>query len=267
MNCNGKILDENGNLTDEVCGCAITAERTKKTFKNGTRREYNSYRCSNSTRQCSQRSKQHMKEVAGRNKVSYTPEEIEIIFEDIFKSFSFDELTCKRMKDWLWKEHFEEKSKNKTRLDELVSRKYQLEEFIEKSYEDKLSGSLSEKIWKTNTAKWSKERDLIASEIKAIEGSKDEYMHRGVELIELMQHSKIIYKRATPDRKRRLVELVSSNLLLADGSIEYHWNLPFNMLAIKGDFEKWRAQSPRYRTFFIRNPDFIVSDLSILQVA
>jgi len=46
-------------------------------------------------------------------------------------------------------------------------------------------------------------------------------MDRGVELIELMQHSEIIFKNATAEKKRKMVELVSSNLLLKDGSIEY----------------------------------------------
>ncbi len=66
-------------------------------------------------------------------------------------------------------------------------------------------------------------------------------MSRGVELIELMQRSENIYKTATPEKKRKMVELVSSNLLLADGTLEYDWKKPFDMLAINGKIENWRA--------------------------
>ncbi len=61
-----------------------------------------------------------------------------------------------------------------------------------------------------------------------------------VQLIELMQHAEIIFKNANPEKKRKMVELVSSNLLLKDGSLEYHWRKPFDMLAVKGALENWR---------------------------
>jgi hypothetical protein len=54
-----------------------------------------------------------------------------------------------------------------------------------------------------------------------------------------MQHAEIIFKNAIPEKKRKMVDLVSSNLLLADGTIEYRWRKPFDMLAVKGQEEKW----------------------------
>ena len=243
MNCNGELLDENGNTTDQICGCAITAEKIRRHYKNGTKQDFIYYRCSNSKsdQKCSQRDVTYMKEIVGR-KVSYDPEEIEVIFQDIFKSFSFDEVTCKRMKQYLWKEHFEHKTQDKSKVETLINRKEQLTQFIEKSYEDKLTGAISEDLWKMNNAKWAKEREKITSELNAIDNSKDEYMQRGVTLIELMQQSENIYKNASPEKKRKLVELVSSNLLLANGTLEYHWRLPFNMLAINGQKGKWHTR-------------------------
>jgi hypothetical protein len=79
-------------------------------------------------------------------------------------------------------------------------------------------------------------------EIDSLAEAKDEYMQRGVQLIELMQHSEIIFKNASADKKRKMVELVSSNLLLKDGTLEYHWRKPFDLLAIKGNLEDWRPQ-------------------------
>lgn len=58
-------------------------------------------------------------------------------------------------------------------------------------------------------------------------------------LIELMQKSEIIFKNATPDKKRKIVELVSSNLLLKDGTLAYHWRKAFDRLAMKGEKENW----------------------------
>jgi hypothetical protein len=154
-----------------------------------------------------------MKNVVGRN-VSYTQAEIETIFADMFKSFSFDEVTCQRMKQYLWDEHFEAKKTNTTRLNELQTRQLQLKTFIETAYEDKLNGKISEELWQQNTQKWESEREQILAELRSMNDSTDEYMQRGVTLIELIQHAEIIFKNATPEKKRKMVELVSSNLLL-----------------------------------------------------
>jgi DNA invertase Pin-like site-specific DNA recombinase len=84
LKCNGRILDENGNLTDQVCGCAITGEEKRKPLKNGTFRLFVYYHCSNTTKRCSQRDELYMKNI--RNKLSYRQEEIEKLFEPIFDS-------------------------------------------------------------------------------------------------------------------------------------------------------------------------------------
>jgi hypothetical protein len=97
-------------------------------------------------------------------------------------------------------------------------------------------------MWSRKNDSWVSEREKIEAELKNITDEKDEYMKVGVELIELMQHSEIIYKNASAEKKRRLVELVSSNLLLGDGSIEYQIKKPFNMLVLNGFFKKWRER-------------------------
>ena len=63
-----------------------------------------------------------------------------------------------------------------------------------------------------------------------------------VELIELMQQSEMIYKKATSEKKRQLVELVSSNLFLADGTLTYEWKEPFKYLVFE-DQKKPEASS------------------------
>ena len=79
-------------------------------------------------------------------------------------------------------------------------------------------------------------------------------MKVGVELIVLIQHSEIIYKHATSERKRRLVDLISSNLLLADGIVEYTIKKPFNYLIIKNENlsdEGGNKKAPTNQGFFI----------------
>jgi hypothetical protein len=50
-------------------------------------------------------------------------------------------------------------------------------------------------------------------------------------LIELIQHVGIIYKSATPEIKRRMLELVLSNNELSDGSIGFKIKKSFDFLS------------------------------------
>ena len=72
------------------------------------------------------------------------------------------------MEEWLWTEHKEEKKLDHSRRDKLQERQKELVNFIESSYEDKLTGKISEEIWKKNTSRWGSEKEKIATEIKSI---------------------------------------------------------------------------------------------------
>ncbi len=115
MKCGGKILDDNGKITDEICGCSITGERIKKKYKNGTVTYFNYYRCGNTTKNCSQRNKSYMKENFDR-RVSYRQAEIEDLFSSVFKRFTSEAAIYDLMSNFLRKEHFKSKSTHRKRI-------------------------------------------------------------------------------------------------------------------------------------------------------
>ncbi len=81
-------------------------------------------------------------------------------------------------------------------------------------------------MWLEKSRAWESEREQIIGDLRSLNDATDEYMHRRVQLIELMQHTEITFKNVTPEKKRRteepkIVELVSSNLLLKDGTFRF----------------------------------------------
>jgi hypothetical protein len=50
-----------------------------------------------------------------------------------------------------------------------------------------------------------------------LDGKKDDYIQRGVELIELVHDLENIYKSASAQKKRKIIEIVSSNHVLRSG--------------------------------------------------
>ena len=240
ITCDGYLMDEEGNLTDEKCGWAVTGDTTRKKHKDGTIKKHKYYHCGNNKGKCSQRNVKHMKEVADRRK-GYTPVEIENLFEEMFRPLAFTTDQVKWMQELLLSQH-KKKSKNYTKkLGALQKKKKMLESYMDKAYEDKLKGLITEEMWSSKNSRWMLENSQVTEELDQIDCDKREYIEEGINLIELAQHTESIYKSASPEVKRKLVEIVSSNRLLRDGSIEFYYRKPFNWLAEpKGCLEWWR---------------------------
>ncbi len=239
MRCGGRLLDSAGKETETLCGCAVTAEEKRKSLVDGSERTFHYYHCSRnkSDGHCSQRDTGFMKEI-GRH-VNYTEVEIEALFEAVFRPISFTPEVCAWMQDVLRKEHAEKSGTHRTQLSALQDRHKMLERYIDKAYEDKLLGTISEVHWRSQHAKWTKESDQIQSQIESFCTEKYDYIEKGVLLIELAQHTERIYKNATPDVKRKLVQIVSSNHVLRNGTIQFDYRKPFDVLAKSTPKENW----------------------------
>ncbi len=235
----GHLLDEHGRETDQVCGCSVTAEEKNKPLKDGTTKTYHYYRCSRnkSDGRCSQRDTKYMQEV-GRT-VSYAESEIEMLFEAVFRPFSWTPELVKRMQEILRAEHSQKSGDHKVHVASLRRRYEMLQTYMDKAYDDKLAGDLAPDQWREKNERWKREREEVKAKIDTLDEAKDEYIENGVLLIELAQHTEKFYKLATPEQKRQLVEIISSNRVLKDGSIEIDYRKPFDLLAVSGSEEKW----------------------------
>ncbi len=252
MKCGGNILDKNGQATDQVCGCAITAEVQNKKRKDGGYNEHIYWRCSNTTQPCSQRSREHMKSF---NLPMYLRQEaMEAMLEEMFSRLHFTEEDCKWMQEVLLQHHSEESQKHGHKLSALHSRLKMINRYVDESYTDKLEGKIAEELWRDKNEKWLRERDKINQELSSMEDQKQEYIEKGVLLIELAQRTVNVYRNAKPEIKRKLIDIVSLNLVLKNGTIEYHYRKPFDLLADSGkDGEWWRRRESNPGPQMIRN--------------
>ncbi|MBF0363232.1 MAG: recombinase family protein [Oligoflexia bacterium] len=237
IRCVGKILDENGQETDEECGCSLTGEIKSKKLKDGTITHYNYWHCSNTTRRCSQRDKEFM--YARNLKPYYSQSHLEEMLEKIFIPLHFTEEVCKWMQAVLLKEHKNKSKENEIRITTLNQRLSRITKFIGQAYEDKLLGNLPEDIWKKNNREWMLEQEQIKQELASICDDNHEYIEKGAHLIELARNTIKTYRSANSETKRKLVEIISSNHILVNGSIGYDYKKPFDVLAKMDDVGKW----------------------------
>ena len=239
MKCGGKILDEHGNETDEDCGCSITAEDKKKPLKEGGFNIHRYYRCgSRSTKNCSQRSRPFLKQ-HGKKFVSYTEENLEELFLQIVRPISFTKEQVEWMRQMLQKHHNEVSGTENQRLVKAQGRYQQVFQHRKIAYSDRLNGSITSEMWKEKDEELLEEQQELKAEMDAIEEGCDERVQQGIALIELLEGTEITWKNASKESKARIIKLLVSNLVLRNGSIEYHYKKPFDMLANSTGKEKW----------------------------
>lgn len=236
IKCGGRLLDDHGNETDIACGCAVTAEEQRKKLADGTVKVHVYYHCT-SLKRCSQRDRKYAANHAF--KLNHPETVIEGLLGDILAPLSFTPDVVKWMQDHLLNEHHEKSGDHRQQMAALRRRLEMLSQMIDRAYEDKVSGDLAATVWREKDAKWRAEREDIKAQINALDGKKDDYIHKGVELIELVHDLENIYKSATPNKKRRIIEIVSSNHVLIDGTLRFEYRKPFDLLARTASKEIW----------------------------
>lgn len=266
IKCDGRLLDENGVETEQVCGAAISCEEKRRKYKNGTEQRFYYYRCSRSTGQCSQQNAAFLK-THGRDKLNYTEGEIERLMQRLFSPMRFDEEVCRWMQEVLLEEHRTRSHDHKQQMAALRHREQMLHQYIDKAYEDKLKGLITEQMWREKNDGWRSQLLEVENQLRGLADLKDEYIQNGVLLIELAQRSESIYESAPPEKKRRMVEIVSSNLRLRNGTLCFEMKKPFDLL-VEGRFpEKWRTLVGEYRNFVLQERYFNYKEVRDLAVA
>jgi site-specific DNA recombinase len=241
LRCGGFLLDQDGKVTDIPCGVTITAEEKRKKLADGSIKRFYYYHCSRNSSShggCNQRNKGYMTSI-GRNRLNFSESEIEELFEVIVKPLSFTPEVAKWMQEALVDQSGEKSKTHESLLSSLQFQYRSLDRKITAAYNDKINGAIDESLWETTHARLSEEKRRVEEQLRAVGDERGDYLERGVLLIELVQSTENAYKKATSDIKRKIIEIVSSNHVLENGSLRFDYRKPFDILASAHPKEKW----------------------------
>ncbi|MFH0941166.1 MAG: hypothetical protein V1840_04860, partial [Candidatus Omnitrophota bacterium] len=122
-------------------------------------------------------------------------------------------------------EHYEAVSKElKTQYDLLQNR-------IEKMYEDKLDGSITEDDYNKRLLKYRAEQTNIQTRLKNLQEVDKDYYSTGIYLLKLANKAPAIFKSSEPDVKRQLVKLILQNPTINDATLTATIRKPFSIFA------------------------------------
>jgi site-specific DNA recombinase len=122
-----------------------------------------------------------------------------------------------------------------------ISQLSKIEGKLEKIYEDKLDGLITQDFWSQKHQFYINEKACLVKSLEQHKLGSNSYFETGVQLIELAQTALPLYLQRTNIEKRRILRVLSSNYLLKDEKVLPVWNTPFEHFYNSAKFIKWRG--------------------------
>ena len=112
---------------------------------------------------------------------------------------------------------------------------------MDRAYDDKLDGAITEKFWRSKTSEWNAELCEIEMKIKTHREANQHYFEFGNQIIELARSAHGLFLRQTNEERRKLLDFLVSKMTYADGTLCVTYRKPFNYIAEGTQTQKWRG--------------------------
>ena len=191
------------------CGCALTAEVKKA--------KYVYYHCTGYRGRCGNTyvRKKDLAQLLGEvvRHVEISPD-IATMIADALRVSQADQETCQR-----------------AAVDRLEHLRDTLQAKLDRGYEDRLAGTISDELWNRKSKAWESEldatRDALATQDQGDESDQQAYA---------------LYVRQDRAEQRRLLNTLLSNCTFDRGSLTATYNKPFDLLVTGNETGEWRRE-------------------------
>jgi site-specific DNA recombinase len=206
-----------GLVTCGLCGCAMTAE-----LKKG---KYVYYHCTGFKGRC--------------GNTWIREEDLSQLFADIVRRI---EITAE-IADWI-AEALRESQDDKERFHRgavlrLQQQYIAVQAKIDRAYEDRLAGRVSDDLWLRKSKEWEHELADIRRDTALHESASHDYMSKGSKILELAQTAPAQFLTQNAAEQARLLKTVLSNCTFDRGSLSVTWVKPFDLLARGNENGDW----------------------------
>ncbi|HUX48636.1 MAG TPA: recombinase family protein [Dehalococcoidia bacterium] len=199
------------------CGCAITPERKKD--------RYIYYHCT---------------QYHGNHDAEWLrEEEITSQFAEIYKSLQIPQNIIEEITTSLRKSHQDKTQFHRTLLDSYHSEYQKLEARIEKMYEDKLDGSITESFYDKKREEYRSKQQEITDKISKLGIADEEYYLTSEYLLQLASRSYELFMSSEAEEKRQLLKLTLQNLELEGKKLKFEFVKPFDKVFACSSRQRW----------------------------
>ena len=209
-----------GLLTCAYDHCLVTAERKKA--------RYTYYRCTGSRGRC--------------DLPYFREEELENRLGTILKDIHIPDEVLAQLCNSLLHDKERKALVRKQQEQRLQHRLTSVQHRLDRAYQDKLDGKITEEFWTRKSEEWQGEEQQIRSAIQALEPGKPERMLDAVRILELANKAYSLYLRQSAAEKAKLLKIVLSNCSIDATNLYPTYRKPFDLIFMRAKNEEWRAR-------------------------
>jgi site-specific DNA recombinase len=158
----------------------------------------------------------------------------EELIKQLLPEFEKLQLKNRQLVEWvriaLKESHQNESQFHEASRQELNRRYVQIQQRLDRLYDDKLDGRISTEFYEKKFRQYSTEKDTINSDLAKHTLANNRNFDESIKLYDLAQRSAELFRCAETTHKRDLMKLVFEDIQLRDGKISYTITLPFQLL-------------------------------------
>jgi hypothetical protein len=174
------------------------------------------YHCTNGKGSCS---KNYVRE-------EVIDEQVKVILQGI----KLDKTRLAWVKEALKLSHQEEKSFHQKMVKSFQTKINELQAKIDKAYDDKLEGKITEDLWVSKFKQWSDQKEKLQIKLNAQQKANKSYYETGVRLIELSNRAYELYEKQDVKEKQKLLKFLLSNSKIQGKSVDFVLKIPFILI-------------------------------------
>ncbi len=122
----------------------------------------------------------------------------------------------------------------RARITAAQARLERVSRLINAAYEDKLEGRIDDGFFNAKRAEWEGQRAEAAEELQRPTRASAKSLDQAIQVFELANRAYELMISREPREQRRLLDVLLSNSVLAEGRLTVTWSKPFDVLAEAG---------------------------------
>lgn len=222
----GLLYAYRGLMRCSQCGCSITPEKKKGKFTY--------YHCT---------------EYHGKHNAEWVREEdITKQFDNLFKSIRVPEKTLNAIVSSLKQAHVGKIEYLSEIREKLQYDHNMLQNRLEKMYEDKLDGRITQDMYDNKYKEYREKQEGILTKLNSMQGADEEYYITAERLLDLANRAYELFQRSESEQKRQLLSLVLQNCQLKGRELVYELKKPFDSILTCSKSQIWLPLIDVFRT-------------------
>ncbi|MFH2035573.1 MAG: recombinase family protein [Candidatus Zixiibacteriota bacterium] len=201
------------------CGCSMTPE-----IKKG---KYVYYHCTQFKGAC--------------DNVWIREESLIEMFSDVVKQIKVNQEATNDIKKALLESQKDRIKFHEESIANLHRQYKQTSKLLDRAYEDKLNGAISNDMWKRKSTEWENKLVDIQNEINSHKNANSSFYQTGLEILELANSAYDKYLQRNMEEKRQLLNILLSNCTFYRGTLCPTYKKPFDILAKGTHFKSKRG--------------------------